>query len=307
MQKRIVCKRWKEAAKKTIVPPTEFVVESVGECNGMRAMTTALPNLQQIYIGPIGIGHKYSDGEDPDEEQTARNASLTTHDIEIISNFSKLRILEIYLAPLNGRYPSLFNFSLLRKLSIQRCQYFKWDLDMLAGLPMLKEFECNDHLSGLTGNISSLRVLKDTLEMVIIRGWDIDSCQDVEGNFMDLADFPHLKELDLYGTAVIGDIRDIGENHFSSLEYLYLPKGVYGGSGYEFLRISDAPDVVRAVYLLKKSVLHWNISSFAMCSCRKILLIGTILWRKMSLIHPHFLFALLKQDLGLVIGGKLQG
>jgi hypothetical protein len=91
---------------------------------------------------------------------------------------------------------------------------------MLAGMPMLKELVCinNDHL---TGNVNSLRVIKNTLEKVEIGG-----CQYVEGNFMDLADFPHLKELDLEGTAVTGDIRDIGKNDFSSLEHLKLPHGV---------------------------------------------------------------------------------
>jgi hypothetical protein len=69
---------------------------------------------------------------------------------------------------------------------------------------------------------------------------------------MDLADFPHLKALDLLYTAVTGDIRDVGNNDFSSLEKLILPKGVYCGMGYEFQRISDAPDLVRAVYLLRK-------------------------------------------------------
>jgi hypothetical protein len=67
------------------------------------------------------------------------------------------------------------------------------------------------------------------------------------------SDFPHLKVLDLQRTAITGDIRDVGENDFSSLEQLTLPKGVYGGKeGCKFQNISDAPDVVRAVYLLKK-------------------------------------------------------
>ena len=72
--------------------------------------------------------------------------------------------------------------------------------------------------------------------------------------FMDLADFPHLKELDLLRTAVTGDIRDIGENDFSSLKELTLPTGVYGDRGSELQRISEAPDLVRAVYLLKKQL-----------------------------------------------------
>jgi hypothetical protein len=92
-------------------------------------------------------------------------------------------------------------------------------------------------------------VLKDTLEKVTIFG-----CSNVEGNFMDLADFPHLKTLNLFRTAVIGDIRDIGASDFSALERLglRLPKNVYGGDGYELHRISDASDLIRAVYLLDK-------------------------------------------------------
>jgi hypothetical protein len=251
MPLRHVNMTWKDAAKKTIVPPTDFCVYSVENYNTMTVMTEALPNLQQMSIGDFGHGHKYSDGEDPDERVAARTANLTSHDIGIISNFRKLRYLKIEEsafggAPLNGRYPVFFGFPLLQKLSIQGCNALKWDLGMLAGLPLLKELNCCFNIC-LTGNINSLRVLKDTLEKVTIR-----CCENVEGNFMDLADFPNLKKLDLLYTTVTGDIRDIGDNDFSSLDELILPKGVYGGEGYEFQRISDAPDVVRAVYLLKK-------------------------------------------------------
>ncbi len=90
-------------------------------------------------------------------------------------------------------------------------------------------------------------MLKESLEKV-----KITYCARVDGNFMVLADFPHLKKLDLEGTAVTGDIRDIGDNDFSSLEQLNIPKGVYGGDGYHLLRITDAPDLFRALYLLNK-------------------------------------------------------
>ena len=118
---------------------------------------------------------------------------------------------------------------------------------MLAGLSSLKELYCwgNANLTRVTGNINSLRVLKNTLESVII-----ENCPNVEGNFMDLADFPHLEELCLEYTAVTGDIRDIGEHDFSSLECLILPEGVYGCRGYQFQRISDAPDLMRTLYQL---------------------------------------------------------
>jgi hypothetical protein len=250
MRKRRVCRKWKKAVKMTIVPLSDYFylcLNNVQKFNTMGVMTTEMPNLQQITIGDLGGGHKYSDGEDPDEEWAARTSDYTTHDIEIISNFSKLRVLEIDAA-LNGRYPVLFNsFPLLQKLTISGgCIYLKWDLEMLAGMPLLKELDCANNRV-MSGNINSLRVLKDTLETVIIF-----NCENVEGNFMDLADFPNLKELDLDDTAVTGDIRDIGENDFSTLEQLNLPEGVYGGHFYEFQRISDAPDVARSVYLLKK-------------------------------------------------------
>jgi hypothetical protein len=252
MCKRRINKKSREAVKKTIVPLSDFRVDNAEKYNAMNVMTEAMPNLQQITLRKPGYGgHKYSDGEDPDEEQAARTADYTTRDIGIISNFSKLRILEIRTygtyALLNGRYPFLFNsFPLLQKLSLQHCDHLKWDLEMLAGLPLLNELDC-EHNHRMTGNINSLRVLKDTLEKV-----RIDNCENVQGNFMDLADFPHLKELDVDSTAVIGDIRDISDNDFSALECLDIPKGVFGGWSYELQRISDAPDLVRAVYLFIK-------------------------------------------------------
>ncbi len=286
---RCVNKQWREAAKQTIVPSVPwtpflkpFCVDSVEKYNGVSVMSTALPNLQQLYFYCPGRGHKYSDGEDPDEEQAAESADRTSHDIEIISSFSKLRELTIWnsyrgarglssrkrvdridYAILNGRYPVLFNsFPLLQKLSINKCAYLKWDLDMLAGMPLLKELDCWSN-NCLTGNIASLRVLKNTLEKV-----KISTCSRIEGNFMDLADFPHLNELDLDKTAVTGDIRDIGENDFSSLEHesLTLPKGVYCGRGYEFERISDAPQLVSTIYQVntqlqgKLKLVHWCLN-----------------------------------------------
>ena len=117
---------------------------------------------------------------------------------------------------------------------------------MLAGMPALKELY-SEGISLLTGNIKSLRVLKDTLEKV-----DFSFCFYVEGNFMDLADFPHLKELNLDETAVRGDIRDIRDIDFPKLEQLTLPNTVYGGKGYEFQRISDGPDLIRTLYLFRQ-------------------------------------------------------
>src|SRR6056300_1553410 len=160
----------------SFLPPNDIMrsrrinisVNSVENYNTMVVMTRAMPNLQQITLGSLGWdnNHKYNDGEDPDEERASRFANWTTHDIEIISNFSKLQTLGIH-AGLNGRYPALFSFPLLLNLRIKRCYCLKLDLEMLAGFPMLKELECTGSMH-LTAHISSLRVLKDTLEKVHI-------------------------------------------------------------------------------------------------------------------------------------------
>lgn len=266
-----VNRKMREAAKITIVPLTEFVVNSAGKCNAMNVMATALPNLQKIKLSDLRDEHKYVDGEDPDEEWAARTVGYTVHDIGIIANFTKLRELEIF-AELNGRYPCFFNFPHLQKLNIGGFDIrVKFDLEMLAGLPVLKELKL-DYNKYLTGNLNSLRMLKNTLEKVTIERCSnvegninslrvlkntletvtIDNCPLVMGNFMDLADFPHLKELNILGTAVIGDIWDISEQDFKSLKLLTLPKGVNGGSEQEFQRISDAQDVARIPYLFQK-------------------------------------------------------
>jgi hypothetical protein len=85
-------KKMREVAKKMIVPLTDFVVESVETYyNAMTAMTTALPNLQQIELNPIrGEGYQTSTlTDDPDENKAAGFAKRTTHEINIIYNFIK--------------------------------------------------------------------------------------------------------------------------------------------------------------------------------------------------------------------------
>ena len=130
---RCVSRTWTEAVMKTAVSPEEeFVVRSVKTFNAMRVMSTVLPNLQSVRLNNLQdehSRHKYSDGEDPDEEHAARTANDNTHDLEIISNFRKLRRLEIDYAPLNGRYPFLFNFPLIQKLSITS-ERIKWDMEI---------------------------------------------------------------------------------------------------------------------------------------------------------------------------------
>lgn len=120
---------------------------------------------------------------------------------------------------------------------------------MLSGFPLLKEFRCGDNCNNfiMTGDIKSLRALKDTLEVVVI-----NRCNLVKGNFMDLADFPRLKELYMFQNAVTGDVREIGDCDFRLLQKLFLPDGVYCGHGYEFERIADAPSIISTLYSFKQ-------------------------------------------------------
>eukprot|EP00985_Skeletonema_marinoi_P001686 scaffold682_cov73-Skeletonema_marinoi.AAC.1 len=248
MRLRCVCSDWKDAAKGTIVP-SEFKVDRMKKIRLMETMTTALPNLQHLTMYSIadGWGHGYMSGDNPDERGRAYRR---THDLGIIANFQKLRSLSIIKAPLNGQYPVLFNFPLLEKLTINDNfpfpNYIKWDLQMLERLPMLRELECRLN-EAMSGNLSSLRVLKDNLEKVVISG-----CRNVAGNFMDLADFPHLRVLDLRSTSVTGDIRIIRENDFKALEELFLPRTVYGGSRYEFQSIAEVSVFMSQIYPLAK-------------------------------------------------------
>ena len=115
---------------------------------------------------------------------------------------------------------------------------------MLEGLPSLEELYCLCN-PFLAGNVNSLRVLRDSLQKVQILG-----SSNIRGNFMDLADFPHLRELSLYYTEVTGDIRDISGSDFPALESIRLPKTVAGGVDYGFQSISEVPSFMHAIHLL---------------------------------------------------------
>ena len=212
MRARQVCTTWRDAAMKTIVPPSDYVINSLRSYNAMRVMATALPKLQQLSIFDLGGRHIYYEGIDPDV--AAETANYHSHDLNIISSFTKLRALHVNTFSL-WRCPVLFDFPLLESLIILNCIHLKWTLDMLEGLQLLKALKLygNPNLTGnlsclrvlkklesvtlddnphLTGNLSSLRALKDTLEKLFIR-----LCPNISGNFMDLADFQRLEELDL--------------------------------------------------------------------------------------------------------------
>eukprot|EP00984_Skeletonema_dohrnii_P008181 scaffold3005_cov102-Skeletonema_dohrnii-CCMP3373.AAC.6 len=192
-----VCTTWRDAAKKTVVPPSHesyHKIYNVRSYNAVRAMSTALPNLDQLDISDLEIsdlaGRFFSHGRDA--------------------------------------WPK------------------SWPLRLStsSGFPLLEDLDLV-HAQQCIGNISSLRAFKGTLKSL-----HISRCLGVRGNFMDLADFPHLKRLELRLTPVTGDIRDIGVHDFPALESLYLPDTVHGGSEYKFQQISDVPAFMHTVHLL---------------------------------------------------------
>mmetsp|Transcript_22982 Transcript_22982/g.39287 ORF Transcript_22982/g.39287 Transcript_22982/m.39287 type:complete len:143 (-) Transcript_22982:176-604(-) len=90
-----VCTTWRDAAKKTLVPPVDpfdlpVEIHDARSYNAIRVMSTALPNLEQLAVSKLGSGHVYSDGEEP-EEWDIDHINYIIHDINIISSFRKLR------------------------------------------------------------------------------------------------------------------------------------------------------------------------------------------------------------------------
>ncbi len=213
-----VCTTWRDAAKKALVPMTPFVV-SVRSYNALRAMSTALPNLQQLSL---------------DGDGTESPGATTTDVIEIFSNFTKLRKLTI-----SCRMTFFCDFDDSR---------IGLSLEMFGRLPLLNELHCVG-MKSLEGSLCDLLCLTDTLQKLRLK-----QCDNVRGSYMDLARFPQLKELDLYETAVTGDIRDIGEHDFPALERLSLPKTVHGGRRYEFQQVDDVPAFMHTIHhLLQRS------------------------------------------------------
>ena len=269
MKARICCRKFREAARNTIVPWAEYdygknsytrsqcvesqiCIDCVKKHKAVVAMSTALPNIQQLSVCTIwgpgrGDPDKYCDGEDPNEERTAKTADWNEHDIQMISKFTKLRDLRISSSYLNGRYPIFFNFPLMEKLSIEYCPHLKWDLKLLVGLPSLRELYVSSG-GEMTGNIKILSALKKILEKVRLSG-----CSKIEGDFMSLADFPLLKVLNLSNCSLVtGDVRDIGEGDFPMLTELSVGSGIVGSEYHRFQRIADAPSVMQAIHRLKQ-------------------------------------------------------
>lgn len=257
-----VCKKWKEAAKLTLVPES-VTVESykierkeiyVKNYSIAKALTTwivdALPRIQSINFDfncHAKERFDFAEGEDPvldDPDPGMHPGPFPPVNIRQLANFHDLRQLYLMNMNLNGSYPFLFNFANLQTLNVSYNRRFKWNLDMLRGLRKLKILRAWSN-GNLTGNLHSVRVLCSSLVELSLR-----HSSKVEGQLNDIADFPLLEKLDVSYTQVTGDIRKIAPNDFISLKELKVGDKVYGGGNIE--KISDAQSVMLARYYLKK-------------------------------------------------------
>lgn len=230
IMKARVCRSWRDAALHTIVPPSEvgksfwdggdfdppvhkfipeFDVCSMDAFEGLEVLVNALPGLQQIRLGPFhgkvtryGVSShgyldrrdtaeaKYEDGEDPNMNNLEDTRDFVSCDVGIIAHFSQLSNLVIDEAPLNGRYPVLLSLTQLRELSICDTPNLKFTLDMISNFRVLESFICKNNDS-VSGDIKSLTALKSSLHEIVVEG-----CDGIKGDFMQLADFPALRNVD---------------------------------------------------------------------------------------------------------------
>mmetsp|Transcript_7432 Transcript_7432/g.17819 ORF Transcript_7432/g.17819 Transcript_7432/m.17819 type:complete len:422 (+) Transcript_7432:67-1332(+) len=255
-----VCKKWREAVKVTLVPPTmsrklswinnpDYFIVNRDYALALNWVVDALPRIQTIHCGFFYKGtttFMVKKGDDPIESYVyyPENRENPPVDFRCLAKLRDLRSLNLEGLSFNGSYDFLFNFPKLEVLDITYTGHLRWDLSMLAHCPKLKKLRAMSN-NQLTGNLESLKVIGSTLEDVTLT-----NCQQVEGSIMHLAKFPRLKTLSVHSTNITGDIRKIGKDEFLALAKVDFPSGVYGG--WVIGRIEDAPDIMYIWYHLKK-------------------------------------------------------
>ena len=254
-----VCRKWREAARVTHVPQTETddayqtpeLYLKNRECaEALGWISDALPLIPTVSI-LFNLGKsdefKIANGENPESSLVSSTFGGRPKPVDIspIANFRQLQKLDIESASMNGTYPFLFNFPNLHELTLMDVGRLNWDLEVLAGLPKLVKLRCIRNYK-LTGSLADIRALRENLVELCLSG-----CSEVEGNLMDLSDFPLLKSLSLNSCdKVMGDIRDIGQGDFPSIEdTVSLPDTVYGGN---LPSIAEAADIMLAWHNIKK-------------------------------------------------------
>ena len=252
---RGTCTHWCEAAKHTLVPPSienrlvsirgtpkvkdypQFHVNTSRRYNMLKVMSKVMPNLQQIHLSEFQggvIGSMSYNGITGNIYETSNERYLDegeesnedAYDVSIIADFRNLRSLVLNCAPLYGKYPCFFGFSYLRELSIDQGgndSDMVWDLKMLSCMPLIEKLTLI--CSKATGSISDLHFLKNTLlELVIVSSLNQSIVDDIDGDFMNLAEFTVLRKLDLkWATGIQGDASQIQVKDFPCMQKLDLP------------------------------------------------------------------------------------
>jgi hypothetical protein len=251
-----VNQQWRDAVKITLVPISiinfspfinaqpEFFIKNRDYGEALSWICNALPMLQCVHCDfslRCTYNFEVCRGEFSNMEYFGEKAPVS---IRPIAKLQQLRRLSLRRMGLHGQYPFLFNFPELRTLDVSGIACLKWDLTMLKGLPKLEKLACSQSTE-LTGDLKSLRVIMNSLSEICLRG-----CERVGGSLMTLADFPKLQKIDLTGTKVTGDIRDIGPNDFISIKEMNLSDTIHGGGN--FVTIEDAPEIMLAHHNLKK-------------------------------------------------------
>jgi len=224
-----VCRKWREAARVTHVPQTEtddgmrtpeLYLQNREYAEALGWISDALPLIPTV---SILFNLRKSDefnianGDNP-EKSIVLSSRGKPVDISPIANFRQLQKLDIEDASMNGSYPFLFNFPNLRELTLVDVGRLNWDLEVLADLPKLEKLRCIRNFK-LTGSLADIRVLRENLAKLCLSG-----CSEVEGNLMDLADFPRLKSLSLNGcNKVMGEFEIL----VKGISHLWRKRSVY--------------------------------------------------------------------------------
>ena len=219
MKCRVVSPEWRDAVLVTHVQ--ELEVDSRVIARALTSLAAAMPCLQNLI---------FNYRPDDDDDDVVNDELLAS-----ARGFQQLRGLimtEIQASPI--RTMQLHH---LEELDLYHCT-FEWDLADLSGIPNLKNLSCTFN-KNLTGDLSSLQCFSQTL--AILR---IYCCSRVTGDLHTLASFTRLKILELRGTGVTGDVREIGLADFPCVMEIGLGHEVYGG--WTINRIVDAPEIMEA-------------------------------------------------------------
>lgn len=133
-------------------------------------------------------------------------------------NLTKLvltRVVQRSQAIENKYCRNIFQVRTLEELVFESCEHISFDLSMVSGTPRLRQLIVKlGENDGVTGNLSTLKVLKDTLTHLAL-----NNCGNVAGSLSDLKEFFRLEHLDLEGATDI-ETNDCKPGSFPSLEIL---------------------------------------------------------------------------------------